>query len=69
MFILWRKRASEGHDDMVDQPALFTEPPRDPVRCPRCGWRGEAKELAQVEDEWGACEACPVCNEETIIEG
>ena len=31
------------------------------MRCPRCGWRGEGRELAQSEDEWGACEACPKC--------
>ena len=55
---------------MTDQPALFDPvPPRDPVRCPRCGWRGEGGELAQAEDEWGACEACPACGEETIMEG
>lgn len=54
---------------MTDQLALFTEPPRDPVRCPRCGWRGERCELAQAADEWGACEACPECGEETIMEG
>ena len=34
---------------MTDQPALFAAtPPRDPVRCPRCGWRGEARELARI---------------------
>lgn len=55
---------------VVDQPTPFApEPPRDPVRCPRCGWRGEAKDLAQTEDEWGACEACPRCEEEAIMEG
>lgn len=30
---------------------------------------GEGGELAQTADEWCACEACPECGEETIMEG
>ena len=41
------------------------------TRAAKCGgvWRGEGGELAQAADEWGACEACPRCGEETIMEG
>lgn len=53
-----------------DQPSLFDPtPPRDPVRCPRCGWHGDGGELVMVADEYGEAESCPGCGEETIMEG